>query len=95
MNEHEAKIATEVAEKSVELYDRLLESVKTIGYQVIKESILSDIPKNVEMAVDPMAVFKEVINNLEAQKMLDGLTKEQKNYVKVTDIVKIESEKPC
>ena len=95
MDDYEAKIATEVAEKSVELYDRLLESVKTLGYEVIRKSILEDLPKNDEMAVDPFAVFREVINSMEEHKILGSLTKEQRNYVKVSEIVKPKSEKTC
>jgi hypothetical protein len=95
MNEYEAKIASIVAEKSVDFFDQVLETARLMGYEVIKSVVLRDIPTNSNVAVDPMAIMKLVLEKMEASQLKKAMTKEGANYVKLSEFVEVKSDKPC
>lgn len=95
MNEHQIKIASIVAEKSLDLYDRVMETAQSMGYEVIRSVVTRDIPSSPNMAVDPLAVLKLVIEKMEMSQLKKAMTKEGTNYVKLSEFVEVKSDKPC
>lgn len=95
MDETKTQIAIVVSEKSVDYYDRLIETIRLLGYETIKNAILSDNPLHEGLIVDPMGVLRSAVEKMETIKLKDVMVKEGKNYVKLSEFLEVKSDKLC
>lgn len=95
MNDEQIRIARIVADKSVVLYDECLEQLRLIGYELMKQHITSNIPKNEDTAVDPFLTLRQGLERLEATKLAAFIKSHQGGYVKVEDLIRIKSDRYC
>ena len=90
-----AMIASAVAEKSADFYDKVIELARRMGYEVIRSSIIGNNPTSINVAIDPINVLRVVLEKMETSKLKKSLTKKDKDYVLVEELVDVKDGRDC
>ena len=79
-----------VVEKSVAAYDKILDSVARIGYEIIKNKMSKNLPKKAGVIINPLEVALEALNKIEESRIKYAIKKDSKHYI--SDINFLENE---